>query len=272
MKFYFKSHKYLYGQSTVEFIVACLVMIPLFLGIYYFARYSDIKSSAIQASRYAAFERSWDPSSAIKSDSVIQEEVRARFFTQQDKISYQDNTLGTVKATPLWVQVSGQKLISNYSDIKSSPGPSANFEAGPIMNVFNNIGGSIFSLPNGGIIKSQIDIPLANVAHFEPLRSINISLPAATAIGSGSWNASGAKGADSACDRTLRAVPSRFLDAGAITGTVMSLFEQSELKFGIMLPDYVPPGSVRTNNSPGPSSTPLSNQGWNPCTSARNPN
>lgn len=267
-----KSYKYSTGQSTVEFIIACLVMIPLFFGIYYFARYSDIKSSAIQASRYAVFERSWDPTSNIKSDDVIREEVRARFFTQTEKINYQDTSAGASKAVPLWVQVNGSKLIANYSDVKTDPGPTVSFTAGAITNALNTAGAAVFNLPSGGIIKSQIDVPLVNVANFEPLKSINISLPAATAIGSGSWNAAGTKGTDSVCDRALRAVPSRFLDAGSIVSFAMSLFEQSELKFGIMLPDYVPPGSVRTNNSPGPSSTPLPSQAWNPCTTARNPN
>jgi hypothetical protein len=265
MKSYPKSHKYLTGQSTVEFIVACLVMIPLFFGIYYFARYSDIKSSAIQASRYAAFERSWDPNATIKSDGVIREEVRARFFTQQDKISYQDTSAGATKETHLWVQANSSKMIANYSDIKSDFGPTASFPTNAIMGALNSAGAAVFSLPNGGVIKSQIEVPLVNISHFEPLKSINLTLPASTAIGSGSWNAGGAKGVDSACDRTLRAVPSRFLDAASIASTVMSVFEQSELKFGIMLPDYVPPGSVRTNNNPGPSSTPIPSQIGNKC-------
>lgn len=73
------------GQATLEFIIACLVMVPMFFGIYYFARYSDIKQIGIQASRYAAFERTWDPTSIRKTDAVIQNEVRARFFAEQEK-------------------------------------------------------------------------------------------------------------------------------------------------------------------------------------------
>ena len=40
------------GQATTEFLVALLVMVPLFFGTYYFARYSDVKHSAIQASAF----------------------------------------------------------------------------------------------------------------------------------------------------------------------------------------------------------------------------
>ena len=62
---------YQHGQSTIEFIIACLVMIPLFFGIYYLVRYLDIKQSAIQASRYAAFERTWDHNQTIKTDLIF---------------------------------------------------------------------------------------------------------------------------------------------------------------------------------------------------------
>lgn len=260
-----KNYKYCSGQSTVEFIVACLVMIPLFFGIYYFARYSDIKSSAIQASRYAAFERSWDPGSNIKSDNALKEEVRARFFSKTEKISYQDSTAGSATPVPLWVDVNGTKLTSNYSDINVTVGSASNLPAGPVGAIIDGVNNVYFKIPNTGIVKSQIDVPLVNIAHFEPLKTINITLPAATAIGSGSWNAGGAKGTDSVCDRALNAVPSRFLDTGSIVNFAMSLFEQSELKFGIMLPDYVPPGSVRTDNSPGPSSTPIDSQAKTKC-------
>jgi hypothetical protein len=271
-KYHIKNRRYSSGQSTVEFIIACLVMIPLFVGIYYFARYSDIKSSAIQASRYAAFERTWDPTSNIKSDDVLKEEVRARFFTKIEKINYQDTPAGAVTSVPLWVDVKGSNLITNHSGIVSKSDPAGKLQADPVGSILDGLNSLYFQLPSGGMIKSQVNVPLANIGHFEPLKSINITLPAATAIGSGSWNAAGAKGADSVCDRALRPVLSRYFDVGSIVSFAMSLFEQSELKFGIMLPDYVPPGSVRTNNSPGPSSTPLPSQAWNPCTSARNPN
>ena len=31
------------GQATTEFIVSLFVLIPLFFGVFYFARYADVK-------------------------------------------------------------------------------------------------------------------------------------------------------------------------------------------------------------------------------------
>lgn len=248
------------GQATIEFIVACLVMIPLFFGIYYFARYSDIKQAAIQGSRYAAFERALDPSS-VKSDAVIAEEVRARFFSEQSKINYHDTT-ATGAAKFLWVTVDNKKLIENYTDIKNRFDSSLRFTSGPIMDKLDSLGGTAFNLPRGHIIKSEVNVPLVNIAHFDILRNINITLPAATAIGSGTWNASGSKGDNnSTCVKVKRAVVSDYANGiNSLLNFGMDSFENANLEFGIVLPDYVPPGSLRRNNSSTPSSTSLNEQ------------
>lgn len=264
-----RSLRYVHGQATIEFIVACLVMIPMFFGIYYFARYSDIKQAGIQASRYAAFERTLDPTSVRKTDAVIQSEVRARFFVEQEKIQYHDNPakVGT-KDVSLWVQADNKKLINNISDVTLTWDKSNKFTAGPIINTLDTVAAKGFKLPAGQIIKSQINIPLSDIVHFDSLKSINISMPAAVAIGSGAWNSSGSNnGANSTCNRVSGAVISSLVpDAvNTILNLGLGLFEQSSPEFGLILPDYVPPGSVRTNNSSSPSSTPLSNQARNPC-------
>jgi TadE-like protein len=270
------------GQSTVEFIVVCLVMIPLFFGIYYFARYSDIKQTAIQASRYAAFERSWDITGQIKPDNVLNEEIRARFFMQRSDgtsspIGYRDSSAASsLTSVPLWVQVDNKKLIDKPSDINLTFAAPIDLNVGGLVQpAINVLTSSIFfkTLPKNQIIKAQVDVPLSNIVHFEPLKNIDIKMPAATAIGNGSWNASGAKtaGGNSVCDRVKPAIRSDlFSSLESVLDIGMSMFEDSSPQFAITLPDYVPPGSVRANNSTTPSSTPLSNQDWNACNDAHN--
>jgi hypothetical protein len=261
---YTKNH----GQATIEFIVACLVMIPLFFGIYYFARYSDIKQAGIQASRYAAFERAWDPAK-IKSDAVIENEVRARFFSEQALIQYHDNPAkAETKDVNLWISADAKKIIENTSNVKLTWDTGNKFTSGPIITQLDTLAAKGFNLPAGEIIKSQITIPLSDIAHFEPLKNINLSLPAAMAIGSGTWNASGSNnGKNSACDRVKGAVVTSIIpsELNTVLDFGMELFERSSPKFGIILPDYVPPGSLRTNNSSSASSTALTNQSRNPC-------
>ena len=49
------------GQATTEFVVALAALVPLFIGIAYAGRYMDIHHAAVQASRYASFQRVMQP-------------------------------------------------------------------------------------------------------------------------------------------------------------------------------------------------------------------
>jgi hypothetical protein len=270
------------GQATTEFIVALFVLLPMFLGIYYFVRYSDIKHSAIQASRYVAFERTWDPYMRAKSDAVLREETRARFFVpisvNQGVIKYHDSTLSLnpdSNRITLWSDHGYNKLLQNFSDVDIQVR-----DVGPIITNSNsavaavarlqNFAGSLFNLPNTGVIKAEVVVPLNNIVNYDVLRNINIALPGATAIGGGAWNASGAREAgatsnESVCARVKRTVLSdKIKFATDVLNVLMSPFEQNTPDIGLVLPDYVPPGSVRTNNT-ADSPRPYPQQSGNPC-------
>ena len=250
------------GQGTIEFIIACFVLIPLFFGVYYLARYSDIKQAGIQASRYAAFERAWDPTSSIKSDAVIENEVRSRFFTDNELIQYQQNPEEKQNIN-LWVQADSKKLLNKTTDVKLFYNKTHSFSSNAVFDKFDLVVQKGFNLPKSDIVKAEINIPLSNIAHFEPLSNINLNLPAATAIGSGSWNSSGSdNGINSTCSRINNAILGRVLDNKIVDflNSGIDIFEPSAPKFGIRFPDYVPPGSLRKNNSSSTLNTPLEDQ------------
>lgn len=261
IKNYFTSRRFNRGQATTEFIVALMVMLPIFLGIYYFARYSDVKHSAIQASRYTAFERSLDPFHRAKTDTQLKEEVRARFFTHltdnRGEIKFRDTTVNLsadTKRISLWSDAEYKPLIADFSDVDIQIRPAGNLNTGAVF-ALQNLASSAFRLPSGGIIRSEVSVPLSNIVNFDALKNINIAVPGATAVGSGAWNASGAKGYQSVCDRVLPTVlADRIRPVGSVLATVMSPFERHVPDFGITLPDYAPPGSVRRNNA---ASTPV---------------
>ena len=259
------------GQATVEFLVALLVMIPLFFGMHYFARYSDVKHSAIQASRYVAFERTWDPNGVAKSAAQLQEETRARFFTpistNSGLIAYRDSTAqlnpdsGRV---PLWSDLEYKRLLRNFSDVSVREINTGNLNNGPVGQLQQAIGTKVFKLPAGGVMRAEVTVPLSNIAHFDVLRDINIGLPGATAIGNGVWNASGARdGPNSVCDRVTPTVAGHYIKPVTdVLGKLMLPFERNAPDVGLVLPDYVPPGSVRdTTNNPRP----YANQDGNRC-------
>lgn len=260
------------GQATVEFLVALLAMAPFFFGMYYFARYADVKHSAIQASRYAAFERAADPAQHAKTAAQLAEETRARFFVPMSvdggKIRYLQSTISLnpdSDRVPLWSDATYKPLLTNYHDIGISEINTGSLNTG-IVGKLQDIAAPAFGLPSGGVVRAEVTVPLQNIAHFDVLQNINIGLPGATAIGTGSWNASGAKqGTQTVCEAVSRTVIAQFKPVELLAkglDLLMSPFEQHTPDFGRILPDYVPPGSVQTN---GGNPVPYSAQDGNKC-------
>jgi hypothetical protein len=116
----------------VEFLIAATtVLIPLFLIVPLLGKYMDMKAAAIQAARYAAWERTVyfghaDWAAAQKTDVEIQQEIQQRFFsnTATSKLLASDkNTTGwpTAGPKPLWVDRGGSSMLVTYnSDVRQA--------------------------------------------------------------------------------------------------------------------------------------------------------
>ena len=268
------------GQATTEFMVALLAMAPLFLGVFYFARYADVKHSAIQASRYVAFDRAFDPYNRAKTPDQLAAEVRARFFMagsrNDGKIQYHDSASGQDATTAtnrvsLWSDHGYNPLLADYSKIQvteADAGALMSGAAAEVVKLEEEVAAPVFSLPTQGIMRAEITVPLNNIVRYvgdsNPLSKINIGLPGATAIGIGAWNASGAKGDDtSVCNRVSGGVFSKYLESiGVALDTLMMPFERNTPDIGIILPDYDIPGSVRDQSG---KNVPYTSQNGNKC-------
>jgi hypothetical protein len=242
------------GQATIEFVIfALFVLIPLFFGIYYLAKYSDVKSAANQASRYAAFERSWDPA-GTKTDAVIQNEMQVRFFSGKQEVAFQDSpaTIGVAEEIPLWKQANQSKLLANFSDaILSYSNGAALGGAGMTTSIFD-FAGRVLGQNNAPIIRSKVEVSLAEIGHFPngDARKIPLTIPSVTAIGTGSWSASGSiQGSNSTCKvvgnplniaRDLKPALTPFQ-------WLVNKLEANKVDFGIIKPDIVPEGSLQAD-------------------------
>ncbi|RMX04877.1 pilus assembly protein [Corticibacter populi] len=260
------------GQATAEFIVALLVMIPLFMGVYYLARYADVKHSAIQASRYVAFERTWDPAGKVKSAQQLADETRARFFLPVSRndgvISHKDSVANANPSShriPLWSDLTYQPLLARFSDVAIKEVPAGQLNSGLVGALQDKLAKPVFRLPDSGVMRAEVTVSLADVAHYEVLRNIQVGLPAATAIGAGAWNASGANvGSDSVCQRIKPAVLTTYTEpAVSVLGALMVPFEKYRPEGNLTKPDYAPPGSVRTH--PGDQNRSYPQQNGNKC-------
>jgi hypothetical protein len=112
------------GQAMVEFLIAATtVLIPLFLIVPLLGKYMDMKSTSIQAARYAAWERtvwfgSTDWAAAEKTDAQIQNEVQWRFFSDTATVKFQAgdmNAAGWGGAKPLWHDRAGNAMLVTYN-------------------------------------------------------------------------------------------------------------------------------------------------------------
>ena len=254
-----------------EFVViAAAVLIPLFFGIYYVAKYADIKSSTNQASRYAAFERSWDPASQVKSDAVIQDEVRVRFFSHKREINYQDTPAQIAGAeVQLWRQANQQKLLKQYDDVKLAQADGGSLGGG-IQTQVSNFGAMFFGQTNRGITNSTVTMDVAQVEHFpagDP-RRLALKIASTTAIGAGSWSASGSfSGPNSTCDGVATAsLGDKLQPIYSVVKPVMDVLEGSDLQIGLIRPDLVPAGSLmRNGNTASPQNVPVNEQSRGNC-------
>jgi hypothetical protein len=231
------------GQAMTEFVVAMLIVVPLVLGVIYIGKYEDLKFSAIQASRHAAFDRVFDPLARHKNSTVLAEETRARFFTDpmlknQGAVAFQDSTQGQqgTKGTlnQNWYGTGGDPVVQRYSEIRVDVRSDPN--AALVRNWYKTLdaaGKVNFSIADPGIAEARVQVPLAKVVTFAPLAKLNLNLDVSTAVLTDGFNAGGATSpsVNNVHDRT-------FADWGLIFGKIpnfqslLSFIDKGVLKYG----------------------------------------
>lgn len=103
-----------------EFLVACLVLIPVFLAMPLLAKYLDIEDSAVQGARYLAWERTvWTPDK--KNDARLENELRNRIFTRTgEPIRPGDGNAAPGQYNPLWAGPGGRPMLASFGDVAGS--------------------------------------------------------------------------------------------------------------------------------------------------------
>lgn len=112
------------GQAMTEFVVgAVLFLVPVFLIIPMFGRYSDIKAAAAQSARYVAWERTvWYGGASAhatwpghaKSEEELRREAMVRVVQQgRGVLRADDKTSGEVPARPraMWTNRDGSTML-----------------------------------------------------------------------------------------------------------------------------------------------------------------
>ena len=173
------------GQSLVEFLVVCLVLVPLFLAVPLVGKYIDVMQTAEQASRYVAFEgANRNSRSTWKSDDDLGVEVRRRFFSNSDAPIKTGDAAGDFAAhrNPLWTDQTGSPLISDFNDdivVATNVADKAAIPAASYRGALN--------LSNTNLYSAGVLVGLENVANFEPFDEIDLSITRKTVLLADAW-------------------------------------------------------------------------------------
>ena len=221
------------GQSLVEFLVVMVFMIPLFLGVYYAGKYADLQQSAVQASRYAAFQRGMQPDESRLPMAEIEDKLRARFFARGDAFGHDGRLTSSDSAQSLaysqgqvahWRDLAGNPLLQSLGQV------TLDFESESITPgaaIANEQGAIFYGQKNRAIQRANVEVSLVDqlTGRQRPLK-----IGAATAAMGDAWNAEGSNGVRAALSGNPMSQVSNSIArlVGKAVSSVISLFETNE--------------------------------------------
>ena len=237
-------------------IVGAAVLIPLLLGTILIARYVDIRSATVQASRYAAFERATNLRSM--TDAEIERKVRTRLFTVSDSpLRANDGLADNAQwrdENPNFQDFSARprRLIARPADVRTvtretEPTSAVARAASAIVKGIDTAGsltGSNFDLNTRAFHTGTVSVRLANLTSLPaPLNALNLTFTERTAVLGDAWQAGGP---GAVAERSGALVPTRlFTQVSGILEPLLdalSLFEPAldDLCLGQVNPEIVP--------------------------------
>ena len=199
------------GQALVEFCVAAIAIIPLFLLIPLIGKYQDISHATTMAGRYAAFDATNrnDVQGGWKPPAQLADEVRRRFFSNTDAAIKTNDTAGNFKANQnlLWVDQQNHPLIANFGkDInlsfgneKTSAHTSKDFssasDGAPFITTID-FPSRLQVVPHG-IYRANVSVTIANIEPlsgplntYKEFEKINLVMNRGTSLVIDPWSAS----------------------------------------------------------------------------------
>jgi hypothetical protein len=268
------------GQSLVEMAIACMVLVPLFVGVIFLGQYIHLRQQTQAAARAAAWDAAVSPSivnsvGGLPSQSGAQDRMRALQFGKPGatlvKISaptrLQDPMLTTFAGRDLVLAQSVTLPTGTYTN-STSPGLlEATLRK---VGVLTKLVGGKFPPDVNGLITAEVHAKPERATNtagrpatfLNPLDTLNLDFYGRTVLLADAWNANGpgedGNGTDTQVLRSVRGtvgplalvnvIPSSLLKGiDGIAGTLGKLPVANQLitagwgpEFGRTAPDAVP--------------------------------
>ena len=179
------------GQSTVEFIVLALVLIPLLLTVPLIGKYMDLAQTTTSASRYVAFEGMVHHGASLhpwKSDAALAVEVRRRLFSNSDAPIKSDDVAGDFNAhrNPLWFDHRGDALLPSFA---SNVGASSLRES--LDQPFGAAYASGMGLSRSNLHTGVARVTVPDIDGLAPFDTLGLAMQRTTTVLVDPWSASG---------------------------------------------------------------------------------
>lgn len=234
-----------HGQAMTELLISMIVLVPIFMGITYVARYGDIQQRATQASRYAAFERAAQPDAGRLSDAKIQDQMRARFFLaplhlNQGRLRSDDTAarINDDQGQPsLWSDLRGQALLQSPQQVRLT-WADAKLGSG-LGSAEGRALAKVVGRPYRDMRVAQVEVSLLNRMDLAQANPAPLRI-AATVAAAG--DGMGSAGSQMTRDAAARLVPVAQVPAAVKTllQQGIGLLEDKGPELGCIKPDVVP--------------------------------
>jgi hypothetical protein len=240
------------GQSTTEFIVVSLVLVPIMIIVPLLGKYMDIAQTATVAGRYVAFEGAvHNTSNGWKTDATLADEVRRRFFSNTDAPIKTSDTAGnfTANRNMLWADSRGGYLLPNLNNnigvitIKES-----------LQRPYLTPYAGSFNLSRDNLYTGTVNVSVANVASsgspygIAPFDHINLAISRHTVVLVDGWAAKSVGDVQSKVQDATLAFPYDvpLKPTASLLNLALSVFEPSTKSpdIGRVDPNVVPANRV----------------------------
>lgn len=211
------------GQAIIEFLVAALAMVPLFILIPLIGKYLDMKHSSIAASRALAFECTvrYEDCADLNRHPSFADEIRMRFFAgnaqsvlSNDRPERDEVAMGN----PLWVDRRGRPLLERYSDVGVRADARTLSTPGALRTASNFFGPGRMGLEmERGLFDARVQVNVAardgGADFLSQLDSLALNMQFHTAVLTDAWSARDPGRRGDRCNPERRTVAGRASEA-----------------------------------------------------------